>query len=197
MDNYSLKSLQTIIKFDENSRDATGTLDLFIPAFNATIEIQLSLIHSSTLLPKSAMMINDIVNLSDAAYHQLLQLLYDDALRTRDEVGFMDTDNSPQSPPSGVIGRLFRREKPTSVVMLAPDDPRHPCFLKDGINSVEKNVEWLAFRIDEHVETHARLCLLDCLPRWEDEHGVTVVIRDGAPAATGPYDLAIEEFDTM
>jgi hypothetical protein len=197
MNNHSVEPLQSIIKFDGNGRDAAGSLDLFIPAFNATVEIQLSLIHGSTLLPKSAKTINDIVNFSDAAYHRLLQLLYVDALRTRDEVGFVDTDNSPQPPRSGLIGRLFRREKSVPVVMLAPDDPRHPCFLEDGINSVEKNVEWLAFRIDEHVETHSRLCLLDCLPRWEDEHGVTVVIRDGGPAATGPYDLAIEEFDIM
>lgn len=197
MENFSLELLQSTIKFDGNSRDATGTLKLFVRAFNARIEIQLSLIHDSALLPKSAMTINDIVNLSDAAYHQLLQLLYDDSLRKRDDVGFVDIDNSSQPPPSGLIGRLFRREKPAAVVMLAPDDPRHPCFLEDGINSVEKNVEWLAFRIDEHVETHARLCLLDCLPRWEDEHGVTIVIRNGAPAATGPYDLAIDEFDTV
>lgn len=197
MENFSLESLQSIIKFDGNSRDTTGTLHLFVRAFNATIEIQLSLIHNNALLPKSAMTINDIVNLSDAAYHQLLQLLYDDALRTRNEVGFVDRDNSSQPLPSGLIGRLFRRGKPAAVVMLALDDPRHPCFLEHGINSVEKNVEWLAFRIDEHVETHARLCLLDCLPRWEDEHGVTVVIRNGAPAATGSYDLAIDEFDTV
>lgn len=196
MDNHPLESLQSIIKFDGSSQNATGTLNLFIPAFDATIEIQLSLIHSNTLLPKSAMTINDIVNLSDAAYHQLLQHLYDDALRTRDEVGFVDMDNSTQPPQNSFIGRLFGCETPAPVVILAPYDPRHPCFLEDGINSVEKNVEWLAFRINEHVETHARMCLLDCLPRWDDEHGVTVVIRDGASVATGPYDLAIDEFDT-
>lgn len=143
------------------------------------------------------MTINDIVNLSDLAYHQLLQLLYDDALRTRDEVAFVDTDNSSQLPPSSFIGRLFGREKPAPVVMLAPDDPRHPCFFENGINSVEQNVEWLTLRIDEHVETHARMCVLDCLPRWENEHGVTIVIRDGEPVATGPYDLATEDFDIM
>ena len=170
-------------------------MDLFIPAFRATIEIQLSLVHNNTLLPRSVKTINDIVNLSDVAYHRLLKLLYNDALRTRDEVGFVDTDGSPQPPPISFISRLFRREKPAPVVMFAPDDPRHPCFLENGINSVEQNVKLLAFRIDEHVETHARLCLLDCLPRWEDEHGVTVVIRDGEPLATGPYDLDIEEFD--
>jgi hypothetical protein len=197
MDNHSLESLQSMIKFDGSNRDATGTLDVFIPAFNATVRIQLSLIHSNTLVPRSVMTINDIINLSDVAYHQLLRLLYDDALRTRDEVGFVDTGNSPQPPPTGFIGRLFGRKRPAPVLMLAPDDPRHPCFLENGINSVEQNVEWLAFRIDEHVEMHARLSLLDCLPRWEDEHGVTVVIRDGAPVATGPYDLIIEEFDAM
>lgn len=140
------------------------------------------------------MTINDIANFSDLAYRQLLQLLYEDALRTRDEVGFVDTDNSSPLPPSGFIGRLFGREKPAPVVMLAQDDPRHPCFLENGVNSVEQNVEWLVFRIDEHVETHARMCLLDSLPRWENEHGITVVIRDGEPVATGPYDLAIEDF---
>jgi hypothetical protein len=148
-------------------------------------------------LPRSATTINDIVQFSDGAYRQLLQLLYDDALRTRDEVEFVDTQNSPQPPHRGFIDRLFGRENPAPVVMLAPDDPRHPCFLENGINSVEQNVKWLAFRINEQVETRARLCLLDCLPRWEDEHGVTVVIRDGAPVATGAYDLAIEEFDIM
>jgi hypothetical protein len=197
MDNDILESLRSMIQFDGRRQAATGTLDLFIPAFKATVEVRLSLLHSNTLLPKSAMTINDIVDLSDVAYHQLLQLLYDDALRTRDEVAFVDNDHSRQPPPRGLLRRLFGREKNAPVVMLAPDDPRHPCFLENGINSVEQNVEWLAFRIDEHVETHARLCLLDCRPRWEDEHGVTVVFGFGGTVATGPYDLAIEEFDVM
>lgn len=190
-------SLQSKISFDGSSGDATGTLDLFIPTLNATIGIELSLIHCNTLLPRSALAINDIVNLSDVAYHQLLQLLYKDALRTREEVGFVDTDKSLQPLAGSFVERLLGRQKSTPMVMLATDDPRHPCFLQDGINSVEPNVQWLAFRINEHVETKARLCLLDCLPRWEDEHGVTIVIRDGIPVATGPYDLAIEEFDVM
>jgi len=50
MDHHSLESLQSAIKFDGNSRDTAGTLNLFIPAFNATNEIQLDLIHSDTLL---------------------------------------------------------------------------------------------------------------------------------------------------
>jgi len=143
------------------------------------------------------MTIKDIVNLSDSAYRQLLRLLYDDAMRTRDEVAFVVPDNAPQLLANGSISRLFERKKPTPELILARDDPSHPCFLENGTDSVEKNVKWLAFRIDEHVETHTRLCVLDCLPRWEDEHGVTIVIRDGTPVATGPYDLAIDEFDTM
>lgn len=196
MDNHSLESLQSIIKFGGNSEDANGTLNLFLPKFNATIEIQLNLLHSNTLLPRSVKTINDIVNLSDVAYHQLLQLLYDDALRTRDEVAFVDAGNSQQAP-SSFIARLFGRKKPAPEVMLAPDDPRHPCYLENGINSLEQNVEWLGFRIDEHVNVHGRLCVLDCLPRWEEEHGITIVIRDGKPVATGPYDLAFEAFDLM
>ena len=197
MDSHSLEALRSKITFDESGGDATGTLDLFIPAFGATMNIHLNLVHANTLLPRSTMTINDIVNLSDVAYRQLLQLLYDDALRTRDEVAFVDTDSSAQPPPTGLIGRLLGRRRPAPVAMLAPDDPRHPCFLANGIHSVAQIVEWLGFRIDEHVDTHARLCLLDCLPRWEVEHGVTVVFRDGAPVATGPYDLDIEAFDAM
>lgn len=195
MANYSLESLQSMIKFEGSSGDATGTFDIFIPAFNATIEIELSLVRCNMLSPRSAMTINDIVNLSDVAYQQLLQLLYEDALRTREEVGFLDPDKSRPPSPGSFFDRLLGRGKTAPVVMLTPDDPRHPCFLQDGINSVEPNVQWLAFRINEHDETQTRLCLLDCLPRWEDEHGVTIVIRDGVPVASGSYDLAIKEFD--
>jgi hypothetical protein len=81
--------------------------------------------------------------------------------------------------------------------MRAPDDPGHPCFLENAIDGVEHNVKWLAFRIDEHVKAHARLCLLDYLPRWKMSRAPPVVIREGEPVAIGSYDLNIKTFDIM
>jgi len=197
MNDYSLETLVSITKFRSDGRDARGTLDLFVPALKARIEVDLNLVNNNQLLPRSVDTINDIVNLSDVAYHRLLQLLYDDALRTREEVGFVDPYRAGPLTRIGLLARLFGRKNVASVVMLSPDDPKHPCYLEDGINSVESNVEWLQFRIDEHSQTHARLCLLDCRPRWEDEHGVTTVIRNGVPIASGPYDVDFEAFDTV
>lgn len=197
MNDYSLETLESITRFHAEGCDARGTLDLFVAALGATIEVDLNLVNNNRFLPRSVETINDIVNLSDVAYRHLLQLLYDDALRTRDEVGFVDPDRAGPLPRIGFLARLLGRKTVAPMIMLSADDPRHPCYLNDGVNSVDSNVEWLRFRIDEHSETHARLCLLDCRPRWEDEHGVTIVIRDGVPISTGPYDLDVDAFDSV
>jgi hypothetical protein len=197
MNDYSLETLESITTFRTDGRDAYGTLDLFVAALKARIEVDLNLLNNNQLLPSSVETINDIVNLSDVAYHRLLELLHEDALRTRQEVGFVDPDKAGPLPRIRLLDRLLGRKNVAPMVMLSANDPKHPCYLEDGINSVESNVEWLRFRIDEHSETQARLCLLDCRPRWEDEHGVTIVIRDGVPMSTGPYDVDLEAFDTV
>ncbi|UUZ48791.1 hypothetical protein LP420_40030 [Massilia sp. B-10] len=80
-------------------------------------------------------------------------------------------------------------------VPLSVDDPIHPCFLEHGIDSVEKKVSWIGFRISETCHAAGRVCLLDCLPQWEDEHGVSIVIRDGQAVATADGDVNIDDFD--
>lgn len=164
---YSLETLQSMAEFQGNAPDATGTVDVFVPVLNSTIEVCFSLVQDNKLLPRSVETVNDIIGLTNAAYHQLLRLLYDDALRTRDEVEFVDPDKVAALPRKGILARLFGRKPIAPMPRLAPDDPRHPCFLEDGIHSVEANVEWLGLRIDEHRDTHSRLCLLDCRPRWK------------------------------
>lgn len=77
----------------------------------------------------------------------------------RDQKGpFVDPDVVAGPAHSGLLARLFGRGNRPQMVMLAPDDARHPCFLKDGVASVESSVQWLGFRIDEHMGTRTRLC---------------------------------------
>ncbi|UUZ54374.1 hypothetical protein LP419_39435 [Massilia sp. H-1] len=58
---------------------------------------------------------------------------------------------------------MLGRAGKNRFVPLSVDDPIHPCFLEHGIDSVEKKVSWIGFRISETCHAAGRVCLLDCL----------------------------------
>ena len=118
-------------------------------------------------------------------------------MRAKSEVAFGDPNASVEERPKGFLQSLMRRPSKYRFVAIAPDDPRHPCYLPEGADGVERNVQWLEIRINEGDNTESRFALIDCRPSWEQEHGVTVVLRNGSPVAVSDYQVNCESFESV
>lgn len=176
-------------------------MEIAVPSYERTfnVEIWLSDVWLSGERPvisdKTVETLNDVTMLSHAARECITSLLYEDAIRARREVVFADP--SPPAKPSslGLRGGFFPSRKQFRFVALASDDPRHPCYFEKGLPDVEQKIKWTGIRINENDDVQGRFALLDCYPAWEDEHGVTVILRNGEPIALGPHDVDLSKYD--
>lgn len=141
---------------------------------------------SKRLADKSVTTINDILALGEDARKTILQLLFDDAARARQDVAFGDSERMgglSHAVSNGFWSRLLKsNQRPKfNFVAIDPTDPRHPCFFTDGLASVEAKIRWVSAHIYEEDDTPHRYARLFCYPAWETEHGTCVAIRDGVP----------------
>ncbi|HEY0064071.1 MAG TPA: hypothetical protein VGC21_18285 [Telluria sp.] len=183
------------IRIQGEAPDMYGELELFVPAFERHFPIQIDLKHPHGISENSARVIADILSMNGAARKKITGLLYEHALRTGQQVAFGDQDGDSGGAPASLLGRVFGRFAKSRFVPIPVDDPRHPCYLENGIDSVERKVEWIGFRINEHAAVASRMCVLDCRPQWDEENGVALIIRNGVPVATSDADVNIEDFD--
>lgn len=189
----SIEEVNRLLRVEGEDPDAYGRFDLFVPAFGRSFAVHLDLTDASGIAPGTAAIIGDIVGMNAATRKKITHLLHQHALTTAKEVMFPDPSIAPPAP--SIVDRMLGRAGKNRFVPLSVDDPIHPCFLEHGIDSVEKKVSWIGFRISETCHTAGRVCLLDCRPQWEDEHGVSIVIRDGQAVATADGDVNIDDFD--
>ena len=139
-----------VIRADPQGLDSYGGLEIEVPAFGRTFKVVIHLADGAdTVSDKTARSIDDIANLTSESRCRIRKLLYDDAMRARQEVAFGDPTAPPEEAPSGFFRRLFRRPGKYRFVALGLDDPRHPCCFKNGVEGVDEKVQWLEFRIDE------------------------------------------------
>lgn len=175
-----------------------GRMELAVPCYGLTVQVEIWLAEGRTAISdKTVATLQDLATLSQGARAQIRSMLYDDALRARSEVEFGDPAASTPSGPSGFFAGLFKQRAPFRFVPLAIDDPRHPCYFEHGPDDVEQKIEWLGVRINEieNERVNDRFALLDCRPVWEEEHGVTIVIRNGEPVGLGHYDVDVRKYD--
>lgn len=192
----SKSDVETMIRINRQGLDSYGELDLCVPAFENTFKIYIELLDGADVVSdKTVQTINDIVNLTPESRSQIRRLLYDDAMQTRGEAEFGEPSPLPEEPPVGFRRRLIRRPNEFRFAPLEADDPRHPCHFENGVEGVEEKVEWLQFNIDENLGVVHRFALLDCRPQWEEEHGVTVVIRDGIPVGIDAPFVNVADYD--
>jgi len=188
--------VDSTIKIDRRGPDSSGEIDLHVPAFDRMFKVSVQIEErGSTITDTTFLTLNDIANLTQEGIDRIRRLLYDDAMRAKRENAFGDPNPPPEQPPADFLRRLFWQPKQYRFVALDPDDIRHPCYFPNGIDSVGEKIEWLEFRIDETQEVKHRFALLDCRPKWEDEHGVTIVIRDGIPIGIDDYSVDLKKYD--
>lgn len=175
-----------------------GRMELPVASYGLTFRVDIWLADGhAAISDKTVATLNDLAALPQSARERIRSMLYDDALRARREVEFGDSAATRRPTSPGFFARLFNRHEPYRFVPLATDDPRHPCYFENGLEDVEQKVEWVGIRINEleNESVRGRFALLDCRPAWEDEHGVTVVIRNGEPVGLGHYDVDVSKFE--
>ncbi|MDO3620781.1 hypothetical protein HI806_01910 [Ralstonia solanacearum] len=175
-----------------------GRMGLAVPCYGRSFPVEIWLAEGhAAISDKTVATLNDLATLPPSAREGIRAMLYQDALRARSEVEFGDPAASTPAASPGFLAGLFKRRSPFHFVPLAADDPRHPCYFENGVGDVEQKVEWVGVRINE-IENgcvEGRFALLDCLPAWEAEHGVTVVIRNGEPVGLGHYDVDVRKYE--
>jgi hypothetical protein len=191
----TIEEVNRLLRVEGDDPDAYGRFDLFVPAFGRTFPVHIEMQDASGIAPATAAVIGDIVAMQSPARKRITQLLYEHALMTAREVEFPDPsfESAPAAP--SIVGRLFGRAGKKRIVPLSIDDPIHPCYLEYGIDSVEKKVVWTGFRVNETGQNPSRMCVLDCRPQWEQENGVTIVLRQGVPVGTSDADVNVDDFE--
>ncbi|SHG73551.1 hypothetical protein [Massilia sp. CF038] len=184
-----------LVRFQGEAPDMYGQIDLFVPAFERHFPVQIELKGAGAISDYSTRVIADILSMNSAARAKITGLLCEHALKTSQDVRFGEEGGSNSGAPASLLGRLRNRFGKQRFIPIPLDDPRHPCYLENGSASVEQKVEWLGFRIDERAAVASRLCVLDCRAQWDEDNGVTLVIRNGVPVATSDADVNIEDFD--
>jgi hypothetical protein len=163
------------------------TVRLDVPVMRGAYDVIVDVPEGSkNLADKSIATINDILALGDDAGKMIIQLLFDDAARARQNVAFGDSQRMGgvrQSESHGFWSRLAKphRRPKFDFIAIDPTDLRHPCFFAEGLASVDGKIKWVSAHICEEDDTPHRYARLFCYPAWETEHGICVAIRDGVP----------------
>jgi hypothetical protein len=143
-----------------------------------TLKVAITIAEAApTISDRTIQTINDLANMTLESRARIREMLYADAVRAEKEAAFGNPTPPPERPPRGFLRRLLWRPTKYRFVELAPDDPRHPCYLPNDADSIDGKVTWLEFRIDENFDVEQRFALLDCRPEWDEEHGRTIIIR--------------------
>jgi hypothetical protein len=154
---------------------------LVVPSYGRAFEVEIRLADGQAAISdKTVATVNDVASLNQVARERIRTLLYEDAMRAREDSYFVEPN-----PPG----------KKYEFIPLAHDDPRHPCYFEHGVMDVEQKVEWVGIRINENKDVENRFALIDCYPAWEEEHGRAIVLRNGGPVGISHYDVDLTEFD--
>ena len=188
MDHLAKEQIQALMRVEGKSPDWSGVFDLFVKSFGRSIKVTIALGNNNSLdlSDRTVQTINELANLTDDHYRQILQLVFDDAMIIKDETCGGETSPPPESRRANWLRRLFSGPK---LVETPCDDPRHPLF---GINTpedIQARIEWEEFFVDDAQETLERIAFLTCHPAWEVEHGREVAIRNGVPVGVGGIEL--------
>lgn len=191
MDHLTKEQIQARLRLKGKLPSLFGVFDLYVQGFGMNVEVSLALGNNQSLdlSDRTVQTINELANLTEDHYKQILHLVFDDAMRLKDELGWGDPTPPPETPPSNWLRRLFWRPSKFRFVELSLDDPRHPLF---GINTPEdihERIKWEGFHVDDDQETVERIAFLTCYPAWEMEHGREVAIMNGVPAGISEIQL--------
>lgn len=187
MDHLTKDQIQSLIRVEGKSPHWTGEFDLFVKSFGRSLPVSIALWNNESfeVSERTVQTINEIANLTEADYQQILRLVFDDAMIIKEQT-CGDSSATPEVRPGGWLRRLFGGPK---LVETPCDDPRHPLFGLNTPEDIPARIEWEAFYVDDAQETLERIAFLTCHPAWEIEHGREIAIRNGVPVGINGIEL--------
>lgn len=202
MDHLTKEHIENLVKLEGKLPSLLGVFDLYVRGFGASFEVSIALGNNESvdLSDRTVQTINEIANLTEDHYKHILRLMFDDAIKLREESGWGDPAPPAKASSSNWLRRLFGGSSKLGYVELAANDPRHPLF---GINmpeDIHARIKWEGFYVDDDQETAERIAFLTCYPPWEQEHGREIAIKNGVPVGIdqiqlNPYYYVEGEYD--
>jgi hypothetical protein len=189
MDHLTKEHIQTVMRIEGKAPNWLGEFDLFVKGFGASLKVSIALWNdrSRELDDRTVQTINELANLTEDHYKQILRLLFDDAMMIKEQTGF--SGPTPPPPPVNWLRRLFSGPGQNRYVELSCDDPRHPLFGVNTPEDIPARIKWEGFYVDDAQETPERIAFLTCYPPWEIEHGREIGIRNGVPVGINGIEL--------
>ncbi len=189
MAHLTKEQIKALLRLEGKSPSLLGVFDLYVQGFTMNVEVSIALGNNKAkdLSDRTVQTINEIANLTEDHYQQILRLVFDDAMSLKDELGWGEPTPPAEVPPSNWFRRLFSSR--SQFVELSLDDPRHPLF---GVNTpadIHERIKWEGCHVDDDQETVERIAFLTCYPAWELEHGREVAIMNGVPVGISEIQL--------
>lgn len=167
-------------------------------AFESPLQVTIQLASMKEgVRPKTVAILNELEQFGFEQRSKIRELLYKDALMYREAATFGDPDAPKVALPASLWERLIGRETGYEFVAIPVEDPRHPCNFIGAEEGVDAKVSYLGIEIQEDDECENRLCFLHCSPKWEEEHGRRIVIRNGVPVAISDFPEGLGDYDRI
>jgi hypothetical protein len=191
MDHLTKEQIQSRVRLEGKLPSLLGVFDLYVKGLGGNFEVSIALGNNTSidLSDRTVQTINEIASLTEDHYKHIKRLMFDDAMRFKEDSAWGDSTPPPKPAPTNWLRRLFAGPSQFRFVELALDDPRHPLF---GINTPEDihaRIKWEGFYVDDDQETAERIAFLTCYPAWEQEHGREIAIRNGVPVGISEIQL--------
>ena len=94
MDHLTKEQIQSLMRREGKSPYWTGEFDLFVKSFGTSIPVSIALWNNDSLelSERTVQTINEVANLTDDHYQQILRLVFDDLESRNDEQTATDRD---------------------------------------------------------------------------------------------------------
>lgn len=190
---FTKQQVDALLGQDGNVREFTRAF----PTFLQPLSVSISLANPSEGVQfKTVETLNELLRLGESQRHRVRELLFEDALRARENAAYGDPD-APRIPLKKSLWEKFTGQATAyQFVAMAIDDPRHPCKFRDGIDSVDEKVKYTGWEITEDNSRRHRFAVLHCYPQWE-EHGARIILRNGEPVAVTDYPEDSASYDSI
>ena len=190
MSDLTKEEVESLLKIKGSSTLWFGTFDLFVKSFGRSVEVSISLCgNSRTLTERTVQIVNEVANLSREHYEHILRLMFDDAMRWKQENTSDESRPTPEPGPLSWLRQLLGLPNSYEYVEMSDQNPKHPLFGIKTPEDLEAIIKWENICIDDSQESEKRIAFLTCHPPWEVEHGTEIAICNGEPAGIGQIEL--------
>ena len=190
MSNLTKDEVERLLKIEQISTLWFGTFDLFLKGFGRSIEVSIQLCgNSRTLTDRTIEIVNEVANLTREHYEHILKLMFDDAMRAKEETSYNERQPTTETGPLSRLRQFLGLSSRYESVEMSDQNPKHPLFGIKTPADIERIIKWENICIEDEQETVNRFAFLTCYPPWEIEHGAEIAICNGEPVGIGQIEL--------